>query len=109
MRARYVMISTAAQFALGLAMGALWAWGHMTHLRRLLDRVSSLESAQAARRISRTMPLRILAWVPALLVAALLGIWCCLGLVLGIALTRIVIVGRLDSRHGAWFSSIKRG
>jgi len=86
-------------------MGALCALGHMALLRHTISKVEGLDPASAGRRVSRTMPLRVLCWTPVLWAAVVMGLWACIGLALGIFFTRIIAI----SRMGAQIASSKRG
>ena len=93
------------RLGLGLLMGALCALGHMALLKHTIGRVEGLDPTSAGQRVSRTMPLRVLCWTPVLWAAIVMGLWACIGLAVGIFITRVIAI----SRMGALSAPSKRG
>lgn len=73
---------------LGAIAGGLTCTLHLWLLWRGLARLNPHASPAAARWVMRSLPLRLLVWAPACLLAAQLGLWGCIGLVVGSATLR---------------------
>ena len=73
---------------LWITIGAVVASAHFIILRTAVQRARNLESTDAQRRISNGLPLRLLLWFPALLLAAHSGFIPCVALIVGLLLAR---------------------
>jgi len=71
---------------IGTALGA----AHVAVLWRALGAVEGCESEEAARRLVRGFPLRLIAMVPFLLGAVSMGFFACVGVVVGLLAGRMV-------------------
>jgi len=85
--------------ALGAAAGALTCALHLWLLWRGLMRLGPVTATVAAGRMMRGLPLRLLLWAPGCLLAARLGLFGCIGLVVGSAILRWWMAVR-TLRHG---------
>ncbi len=73
---------------LWITIGAAVASAHFMMLRTVVQRARNLESTDAQRRIMKGLPLRLLIWVPVLLLAARSGFVPCIALIVGLLLAR---------------------
>ena len=77
-----------AQFVLGIAAGLITGIMHLFFLQGALQRAFELERDHAKRGIIRGIPLRLMLWVPAIVLSAQSGLVACLGLVAGMVASR---------------------
>jgi hypothetical protein len=80
--------ATVARFALGLLLGLAFGWGHLYLLRRALERSAASERARARQQIVRGLPIRVLLWAPAAIIAGYAGLPACVGLLVGMVAGR---------------------
>jgi len=100
----------------GAALALLWvlvgvalAAVHLWMLRRALDRAKPLSPTRAATRLAVTMPVRLLALSPVLLIAARAGLWACVGLVAGGVAGRWFLVRCLQGHRALLVRGRKQG
>ncbi len=77
-----------ARAIFGIVLGFLFGWGHLFLLRQALEGSQHLYSDRARRHILGGMPIRILLWVPAALLAVYGGLATCVGLLVGMIASR---------------------
>lgn len=82
------MIGVTARLGLGMLLGLAFGWGHLYLLQRALCAALDSASESAGGRIARGLPLRVLLWAPAAIVAAYAGLPACVGLLLGMGASR---------------------
>ncbi len=83
------MIGTvSARVGLGLALGLAFGWLHLYLLRRAVERTLGGENPGARQAIMRGLPVRMLLWAPAAIIAGRAGLPGCIGLLVGMAVSR---------------------
>jgi len=82
-----------------LPIGAALAGVHLWMLWRALSRADSLDPSRAGTRVAITMPLRLAALAPVLVIAAHAGLWACVGLVGGGLAGRWLLIRYLRDRR----------
>jgi hypothetical protein len=90
-------------------IGATLAGVHLWMLWHALARADPLDPARAGTRVATTMPLRLLALAPVLVMAARTGLWACVGLVAGSLVGRWLLVRYLRDRWSLPIRCHKQG
>ncbi len=80
--------ATAAKLGLGFLLGLTFGWGHLWLLRRALAAALEATPTDAPRMAVRGLPIRMLLWTPVALVVGYTGLGACLGLLLGMTLSK---------------------
>lgn len=89
--------------------GVALAGAHLLMLRRALNRAEPLGATRAGSRLAATMPIRLLALSPVLLIAARAGLWACVWLVAGSLTGRWLFVRRLQGQRALLMRGHKQG
>ena len=84
-----------ARVMMGLLLGFLFGRAHLFLLRQALESSHELRGDEARQRILKGMPLRVLLWAPAAIVAVYGGLPTSVGLLIGMVASRWLCWHRL--------------
>jgi len=82
--------ATAAGLGLGLLLGMVSGWSHLLLLRRALNVMQEQGATltNVRRTVVKGLPARVLLWTPAAIIVGHAGLGACIGLVLGMVVSR---------------------